>query len=126
MKKLIVLFAFFAPVITFAQVVSGRLSGNIDDADAVVDRLISFFNVAIYVLISFAVVYLVWLIVRYFIMADGDDRSEVLKKIGYGILALFIILSIWGLVNILVRTFGTENRVPTERIPRAILNTGGR
>ncbi|MDO8575369.1 MAG: hypothetical protein Q7R78_01565 [bacterium] len=124
MKKIFAFLGFFAPVITMAQVASAPITGTLSNADDVVGMIIRIFNVAIYVLISAAVVYLVWLIVKYFLSAsDSEKKGAILSQIGFGILGLFIILSIWGLVNILVRTFNFgNNNVPTDRIPRAIIN----
>lgn len=127
MKKLATFFSFLTvallPVVTFAQGArpSGTLSGGgqIRNLDNVIDRVLSAFNIAIYILISLSVVYLVWTIVKYFIMEPGEEKQAHLGKVGYALLGLFIILSIWGLVNILVTTFNTgtndigdQNRLP--------------
>jgi len=127
MKKLALFFSFLTtamlPVVTFAQIGAGSLSrtgtlsGNINNVDNIVEKVITAFNIAIYILISLSVVYLVWTIVKYFIMEDGEEKHKHLGKIGYALLGLFIILSIWGLVNILVSTFKTDNKIDPSRVP---------
>lgn len=114
--------AFLSPVLAFAQINAGNsITGQISDADDVVSRILSFFNVAIYILISLAVLFIIWKIVMHFIKGEGTEKQENLKEIGWGVLGLFIILSIWGLVNILVRTFSLDRNVPNQnQIPQAI------
>jgi hypothetical protein len=113
MKKLIAFsFLFALPVLTFAQ--------GVTDADSLIAKINRILNAIIPILISFAVVYLIYAIVKYIIATDEEGRATGKSMIGYGILGLFLILSIWGLVNILVRTFGLNNNVPVNQIPGVI------
>jgi len=72
-------------------------------------RLSSIGNVIVYLLVFLGVVYLIWNIVQYFIKGkEGDEsRHEAGMHILWGIVGLAIIISLWGLVNILIQTFGT-------------------
>ncbi len=113
--------SFLLPAVSFAQTLNSssnnKISGNINNVDNIISTIITGFNIAIYVLISFAIVYIVWSVVKYFVMGEGEDKKEQASKIGWGILGLFIILSIWGLVGILKSTFKTTNTVNTNDIP---------
>ncbi|MCX6717042.1 MAG: hypothetical protein NTV72_03890 [Candidatus Taylorbacteria bacterium] len=123
MKKILIsISAFLLPGVALAGTNSIGTS-QITNADQVVIKIVSIFNVAIYLLISFAVLYLVWMIVKYFIAGDSSKKGEIATQIGYGILGLFIILSIWGLVKILTNTFSTggSNTADTANFPKAIL-----
>jgi hypothetical protein len=72
----------------------------------VVGCIAGFFNTAIYLIISAAVVYIVW---GAFTMIRSEEKREEGKKIIlYGVVGLFVMVSIWGFVNILVNTFGTD------------------
>lgn len=95
--------------------------GQLRNANDVISRLISIGNVVIYLLIGFAVLYIVYVTVMYFIKGkEGDEsRHEAGMRILYGIVGLFVILSLWGLVNILINTFNTDNNVPANRLPNA-------
>jgi hypothetical protein len=75
-------------------------------------------NTIIYILVAFAVLYIVFYVVKYLIAGGADDKAKNAANVGWGILGLFIIVSIWGLVNILTNTFST---VPTSK---AIPNIG--
>jgi Na+/H+-dicarboxylate symporter len=66
MKKILAGLMFFAPVAVFAQVT---------DADSLAARLINLGNLFVYVLISLAIIYLIFGVVRYLI-AGGDDYSR--------------------------------------------------
>lgn len=112
MKKLIGFSLLALPGLVSAQ--------NVTDANSLVDKINSILNAVIPILISFAVVYIIYAVVRYVIASTDEGREKGKSAIGYGILGLFIILSIWGLVNILVRTFGLNTNVPTDQIPGVI------
>jgi hypothetical protein len=46
-----------------------------------------------------------------YVVAVNDEKKAAAKdKIIYGIVGLFIMISVWGLVNILVNTFGLNNK----------------
>jgi Type IV secretion system pilin len=68
-------------------------------------------NIAVPLIFAFAFIFFLWGVFKYFI-AGGDNPAEVEKGktfIVYGLLGFFIMISLWGLVRILVGTFGFEN-----------------
>lgn len=119
MKKIILSIAAFLPSVALAQQITG--SNSITNFDTLVGRLTNIGNVVIELLIAFAVIYIIVTVVR-FIMSDGEKRGELRTSILWGIVGLFVILSIWGLVRILTNTFRTDNRnIPSQingEVPR--------
>lgn len=112
MNKLIAgLATFAAPLISSAAV--------INSADDIISMLFRYGNIAINILISFAVLYLIYAIVRYVIMAgDAEKRGEAQSQILWGVVGLVVILSIWGLVRIVRNTFYTgPNVAPVQDYP---------
>ncbi len=109
MKKIIASIAVLAPSVAFA-------AQPIVDANSLVSKFTSIGNTVIGVLIAFAVIYIIYQVVR-FIMADGESRTEIRGNILWGIVGLAIILSIWGLVAILTNTFQTDTRAPIQDFP---------
>ncbi|HEV7702496.1 MAG TPA: hypothetical protein VGO63_03605, partial [Candidatus Paceibacterota bacterium] len=62
-------------------------------------------NSIIPLLVTLGVVYFVWGVVQY-VIADAEEAKKTGKnRIIYGIIGLAVIVSLWGLVNILVTTF---------------------
>jgi RsiW-degrading membrane proteinase PrsW (M82 family) len=109
MKKIIASIGAFMPMIALAQ------TAVITDANSLTRKLVDIGNIVIYVLIAFAVIYIIINVVK-FIMAGADDRKEIRMSIIWGIAGLAVILSIWGLVNIFTNTFRTTP--PTTTIPQ--------
>lgn len=62
----------------------------------------------------FAIAFLmfIWGIFKYFIGGSDDDRKNAVKIMLYGIVGFFVMVSVWGLVNILVGTFNLNSAVP--------------
>lgn len=116
MKKLIAAVSLFAlPMLTFAQ--------NVVDANTLIQKFNRILNAAIPIIVTLAVIWIVWYIFKFMIAGGDEDKQKSKTGIAYGVVGLFIILSIWGLVNILVRTFGLDNRVPVEQLPKVIQTT---
>jgi predicted membrane channel-forming protein YqfA (hemolysin III family) len=62
-------------------------------------------NYVIPVLIALGVVYFVWGVITYVIASDEEAKKTGKYRIIYGIIGLAVIVSVWGLVNILLDTF---------------------
>jgi bacteriorhodopsin len=111
MKKLIVSIATFLPAIAFAQ--------PITDVNSLTYKLTNIGNTFIQILIAFAVIWIIYNVVRFIIKSDApEERKEIGKAILWSIVGLFIILSIWGLVRILTNTFRTDTAAPTNQFPQ--------
>jgi len=80
----------------------------------VVDVLVSLINMAIPVLAGLAVAIFFWGVVRY-IYHEGDPHSKSQDKtiMMWGIIALFVLFSLWGILRLLSDSFGITT--PTER-----------
>lgn len=66
------------------------------------DKVVNFINIAMYVVVGIAVLGFIWGLVKLIF----NSNNEVAKKEGrdfmlYGILTLFVMTSLWGLVNLL-------------------------
>jgi fumarate reductase subunit D len=105
-KKIIPLGLLFTPLLAFAISNLDELMGE-EGFLGIIDSFIK-------VLIGLAVVFFLYGVVK-FITSGGDEekRKEGKNLIIYGIISIFVMVSIWGLVNILAGTFnlGTEQVV---------------
>ena len=73
-------------------------------------------NQIIILIIALGVVWTIYLAFA-MIKAEGDKKAEARNSIIYGLVGIFVMVSIWGLVNIFKNTFNLDNdtkpRVPT-------------
>lgn len=117
MKKtysfILVLFLLLVPVLFADAQTAPQLSGcrSIQNVDGLVSCALSTLKVVIYFLFSFAFIYTLYGAFR-FIGAEGDSRDKWRDVIVYGIIGLFVMTSIWGLVGILDGTFGLSDTGP--------------
>jgi len=112
MKKLV----FFGtllltPMLAFAQ----TPIRNVGDLGQTLIDLIN--GVAIPLLFSLSFLVFIFGVFQYFIAggADEEKRSNGQKLIIYGIIGFAVMVSVWGLVNILLGTFNLNSNIP--RIP---------
>ncbi|MGC9605584.1 MAG: Mbov_0395 family pilin-like conjugal transfer protein [Minisyncoccia bacterium] len=111
MKKLIASLAVLTPSVAFA-------AQPITDVNSLTQKLTGIGNTVIGILISLAVIWIIWNVVSFIIHADNPEkRGESGKAILWGVVGLFVILSIWGLVNILTGTFSTNTQAPVQNYP---------
>jgi hypothetical protein len=81
-------------------------------------------NVVIPILITLGVVYVIWGVIKYATAKESDEQAEARKTIISGVIALFVIVSIWGLVAIINSTFNINQGglgIPTDCIPGTII-----
>ena len=110
LSKLISVFFFlaFLPMVTFA---AGTCTAT--GLGGVICQINNLFSAILPVLVSFGVIYFVWGMIMYFI-ADGEEAKKTGRdRIIYGIIGLAVIISVWGLVNILVTTFSLNSTAPS-------------
>lgn len=98
LKKLIPSVAFFFPFVIFAQ-----------DLETIGDRIVSLLNLVVPIVMTFALIYFFVGLVKY-IMAAGDDEAKGAGRsiMINGVIALFVMAAVWGLVNVLIETFGID------------------
>ena len=120
-KKLISAVSILAllPFLTFAQAVSTGPSGAISKNPAMcpgnmndVRGILNFFTCLLLdsvvpLLITLAIVVFIYGVIRYIANAnDSAKREEGRNFMIWGIIGIFVIVSIWGLVELLAGTFG--------------------
>lgn len=67
----------------------------------------------IILLLALALVYFMWGVLLYVNKgSEGGDRTKGIQMMSYGILAIFVMVSVWGLVYILINTFDLNNAKP--------------
>ena len=125
MKKALVLTsltlsAFAVPFISFAAI------SNVSDVGSFMINIIN--NVLIPVLFAIAFIVFLWGAFTTFILgATSDDVKEKGKNLMlWGLIGFFVMVSIWGLVNILTGTVTfTNNSGPQGGTPKAGVGIGG-
>jgi len=117
MKKIISIALLVVPGMAFAQ------SAPITNVNTLTNSVLGIFNIIIYVLVALAVVFIVYNVVMYIVKGnDPEGKKAALSSVGWGLVGLAVIVSIWGLVGILTRSFQT---VPaTNAIPNVSNSTG--
>lgn len=75
----------------------------------VIALIVYYMNEALFLLMVLAVVMFVVYIIKYFIKADAD-RKQAGLYVMYSVIGFFVILSLWGIVNILGNSFGLGNQ----------------
>ncbi|HCB35382.1 MAG TPA: hypothetical protein DEP25_01935 [Candidatus Taylorbacteria bacterium] len=82
-------------------------------------RLNSLINALIPFIVGLAVFVIIWGIFVYVAQAgDEEKRVQARKFIVWGVIGVFFMLSVWGLVNILVNSINLEKTINTSDIPR--------
>lgn len=123
-KKTIIATLVFLPFISFAQYED--IDEDIEDAFAVTGSggfwelfyiVREILDQVIILLIAFGVVFFLYGIVKYIGSTDDEENRSKAKSIMiYGIIGLFVMVSFWGFVNILIFTFQLDTR-PYVQVP---------
>jgi NADH:ubiquinone oxidoreductase subunit 2 (subunit N) len=106
--------AFALPSISFAQTQTNNLCD-------VANLGVEYFNTGIELLVGLATVVFIFNIYRYF-FTNKEDKAERGTYLMWSVIGFFVILSFWGLVNLLSNTFNLNSQAPTAY---GINNTAG-
>lgn len=115
MKKVILTVLALAPAFVFAQGLT-----NIDPIVRGIGRLV---ELALPIVVGIALLAFFWGLVKY-IFAQGNDeaKTDAKKIMLWGLIALFVMIAVWGLVRFIGTAFGVNLNetinVPT--VPRLI------
>ena len=94
---------------------------ELNDIGDVVNFIIRFINRGIIpIIFSLALLYFLYGIAQYIKQAgDPKARDNAAKMMLYGIIGLFVMTSVWGLVNLVANTFSLDNnRLPNPQFRR--------
>ena len=97
MKKYILFLAgVLLPAVTYAASVI-----------SIIETVKGILDLVIPIVITLAVIYFFWGLAQYIINTGSEEkRTEARNIMIYGIIILFVMLSVWGLVGVLGNTFG--------------------
>jgi hypothetical protein len=64
-------------------------------------------------LFTLATAAFIWGIIQYFLNPDNEEKRKKGKEyLLWGVIGLFVMISIWGLVGVLSNTFGVKTLIP--------------
>ena len=86
------------PALAFAQGGSNLL--------ALLNLIQTIVSKAIPILVAVALLYFIWGLIEFITSAGGEKHEEGKTKMWWGIIALFVIVSIWGIVGYIGNVFG--------------------
>ncbi|MEW5908046.1 MAG: hypothetical protein AB1643_02615 [Patescibacteria group bacterium] len=104
-KKYIPLATLLIPIAALAQTIV-----------SIIGQVASIVSLIVPLLIGIALIVFIWGVIRY-ITAGGDEakRAEARNTILYGVIGLFAIIAVWGLVKVLSTTFNIQRGGTIER-----------
>jgi len=108
-----------APFMAFAQTPPAGTQVGGPTVFNLLATIAAIMNVVIPILITLAVLYTIWGVIKYATAKESEDQSEGRRVIISGIIGLFVIVSIWGLVAVLNSTFVINQGGPNINDPNA-------
>ncbi len=105
-----ILFYFAMPLFAFAAV--STTEAPTDFRDLVYLILQDIFTPLVALIMGLAFVMFLWGVFKYITVASTEGKAGAKETIIYGLIGLFVMLSVWGLVKILTETFGVQDVIP--------------
>ncbi len=104
MKKLsLVVAVALLPLTSFAAL--GNIDSLVDDVAGIINKIIP-------IIFTLALLGFFWGLVKYIFGAD-HDKDAAKKTMLWGVVALFVMASVWGLVNFLGEAVGVDSSTGT-------------
>jgi len=100
MKKILLPLSYFLPVLVFAQ--DSSVGGLIDLLQTLINALTP-------IVVALALLYFFWGLAKY-ILASSDEakRKDGQQIMLWGVIALFVMVSVWGIVGLIGDTVGID------------------
>lgn len=112
-----------------ALAVGVALAPSVASAQTTVQSIISVISNIIEgvvaLLIALAVVYFFWGVAKYILKAgDANARGEAINQMIWGVVGIFVMVSVWGLVRLVQNTFGIQNESDVQQFIPAVPTFG--
>ncbi|MFW5871705.1 MAG: hypothetical protein ACOCUT_01225 [bacterium] len=98
-SSILFLTLLFFPLVSSAQFGVSVRYGRPNDLNSMLLLLISVLDSMIPILIGLAVLLFIWGLLRYYMSDNQNAKKEAIRIIGYGVVSIFVMVSLWGLVN---------------------------
>lgn len=108
-KKFIPVGLMFAPMLAFAA-----------DIESIIGKITTIVGLIIPLLVAIALIVFIVGVIKYITAgADEEKRKEARNTIIYGVIGLFAIVAVWGLVGVIASTFdiGTGGTIAPPQVP---------
>jgi hypothetical protein len=115
-----VMYKGLALVLVAFPFVAGAQSGGFQNLDAAVNSIGNLITKLIPIVIGAAVLVFLWGILRFVVASDAEDRTAARNFMIFGVVALFVMVSVWGLVNFFRNTLGVNGSVNTPPPPPGV------
>lgn len=93
--------------LTFAAALSLPMLALAQTVETVLQRIMGIINIATFIVVGLALLFFFWGLAKYILGGPGsDDKGAGRNMMIWGIIALFVMVSVWGLVRVLSNTFG--------------------
>ncbi len=107
MKRLSFLLLSFATLWSVPFITSAAVA---TDFQSLVYFLIGLIQIIIPLLIAIAIIVFFWGIIRYIFAAGNEQvKTSARETMLWGTIALFLMVSVWGILKIIANTFGISN-----------------
>ena len=107
-KFFLVATSFLLPVVSFAQESAAPAAtggGGGKTATQILDEVARLIELVIPILIGLALLIFIWGVFKYFISNNAKDKKDGMTFIIWGLISLFVMVSIWGMVRLLQQSF---------------------
>ena len=111
----------FISAVSFVFIVVPAISSAFTLEDLAGFFIVEIVNNAVILIIALAVAYFLWGVAKYILHSDDAKAMEEGRSMMiYGIIAIFVMVSMWGLVNLLDATFfGIDSGLNNTELPDA-------
>jgi len=100
-RQVLTVISLLTPALTFAA----ETPSNFEDVILIIVNVLS---ALLPLITALAFFYFFWSLAQY-LKGEGDNREEARDVMIHGIIAFFLMASLWGFVAMLTKTFGTES-----------------
>ena len=117
----------FLSLVSFVSIVSAQTSELFPDADGTLSQTVinvggatevfaTLVNLASAIAVSLAFLFFFWNLFQYIRKTDPEGKDEAKKHMGWSVLAMVIVTSLWGIIAYVRSVVGIDNDAPANPV----------
>lgn len=114
MKKISLIYSFAFLMLLTPHLALATTDGIMEGGfGTLIENIIAILNLLVVLIIALAVVFFLWGVAKFILNAgDPDEQTKGKSIMFWGLIGLFVMTAVWGLVNFLGDAFGLEDDSP--------------
>jgi len=87
---------------------AAQVAGGVTTIDNILMKIKDLLDLVLPILFVIALIWFIWSLIEFLMSNTEDGRKDARQKMIYGIIVLFVIVAVFGIIDVVAATFGIQ------------------